>query len=321
MFRGGGMVHLNCTNAPAAVSSDSSIAGIGVLLSFILTAGVSVFMSGIIILKENRKKRVKVIRKMLLSFSDQQIITGIGLQGLGLTEMKRLVPYHFFILWMLSLLSTVTHINTLLALVNDFKRDWILRWLRQFFMFVNLLLSVTCGIFLLMVVIKDLEPTLPIACVWEVPSTSTPPNVWISIAATIAVITGQAIFFVVSVWYLHVKERRWISIIQLTGLFFFTAIGIGAVARVVLVSQAFGSPSVPLSDNQEKVWDFGQILSMLLLILPLISAVEILRGELKVPCQEDDFKKNPGKPTRSQTVISFEPNPFWGHRDNTNPEP
>lgn len=267
-------------------------------------------MSGIIILKENRKKKVQVIRKMLLSFSDQQIITGIGLQGLGLIEVKNLAPYHFFILWMLSLLSTVTHINTLLALVNDFKGDWVMRWIRQSFMFINLVLSVSCGILLLMVVVKDLEPTLPIACVWEVPSTSTPPDVWISITGTIAVIAGQGIFFIVSVWYLHVKERRQIFLIQSTGLVVFTAVGMGAAARVLLVSHAFGTPSVLLSDNGEKLWDFGQLLSMLLLILPLISAIELMR---EVTDESNNYNNQPSaKIERSQTFVPFEPNPFWG---------
>lgn len=239
-----------------------------------LTAFISVVISAFIIYHEHRQKSIRSAHKLLLSFSDQQIVTGIVLQGIGLLKMKSLAPYHFFILWMLSLLSTVTHINTLLALINDFKRDWILRWVRQFFMLVNLVLSVTCGIILLMVVVKDLEPTLPIACVWKVPSTSTPHNVWISITGTIAVIAGQGIFFVVSVWYLHVKEKRMIPFIQISGLIFFTTVGIGATARVILVSDAFGTPSVPLADNGEKVWDFGQLLSMFLLILPFVAVME-----------------------------------------------
>jgi len=89
-------------------------------------------MSGIIVLHELRSKEAKVIRKTTPSLSDQQVITGIGIQSVGLAKMKTMVPYHFFIIWMLSLLSTATHIGTLLALVNDFKRDWVLRWLRQF---------------------------------------------------------------------------------------------------------------------------------------------------------------------------------------------
>lgn len=81
--------------------------------------------------------------------------------------MDTLVPYHFFIIWMLSLLSMAVHNATLLALVGDFRKDWVLRWLRNFLMFVNLVLSCVYGIFMLEVVQKDLEQsTLPIACAW-----------------------------------------------------------------------------------------------------------------------------------------------------------
>ena len=235
-------------------------------------------MSGIIVLHELRSKEAKVIRKLLLSLSDQQIITGIGIQSVGLAKMKTMVPYHFFIIWMLSLLSTATHIGTLLALVNDFKRDWVLRWLRQFFMFVNLVLSVISGIFILMATMKDLKQTLPIACVWVVSSTGAPSNAGISIAGTIAVISGQCIFFGVGVWYLHIRERRWITLIQTVGLLVMVAIGATAAVRVILLSQAFGRPSLPLADTEEKDWSFGQLLPLLLLLLPLVSAVEIMRG-------------------------------------------
>jgi hypothetical protein len=235
-------------------------------------------MSGIIVLHELRSKEAKVIRKLLLSLSDQQVITGIGIQSVGLAKMKTMVPYHFFIIWMLSLLSTATHIGTLLALVNDFKRDWVLRWLRQFFMFVNLVLSVISGIFILMATMKDLKQTLPIACVWVVSSTGAPSNAGISIAGTIAVISGQCIFFGVGVWYLHIRERRWITLIQTVGLLVMVAIGATAAVRVILLSQAFGRPSLPLADTGEKDWSFGQLLPLLLLLLPLVSAVEIMRG-------------------------------------------
>ena len=37
-----------------------------------------------------------------------------------------------------------------------------------------------------------------------------------------------------------------------------------------------------LADTGEKDWSFGQLLPMLLLLLPLISAIEIIRGEFYV---------------------------------------
>lgn len=60
-------------------------------------------------------------------------------------------------------------------------------------------------------------------------------------------------------------------------------IAVGAAARVIIISQAFdGSPSVALSDQGEKQWSFGQLLTVLLLVLPFISALEIYRGMLPV---------------------------------------
>lgn len=154
-------------------------------------------------------------------------------------------------------------------------------------MFVNLVLSIVFGVFVLQAVMKDLDPTLPIACVWQVPSHSAASNAAISIAGTIGVIAGQCIVFILGVWYLHSKRRAWLKWIQAAGILFLFAIAVGAAIRVILLSQAFGTPSVPLNDTGERDWGFGQLLSMLLLLLPLISAIEIYRGTLSWnPCSQ-----------------------------------
>ncbi|KAH7327461.1 hypothetical protein BKA65DRAFT_510643 [Rhexocercosporidium sp. MPI-PUGE-AT-0058] len=308
----------NCSVVPTETATDAGVAGTGVLLSFIATAGISLIMSVIIVLHEVRRgSEAKVLRKLLLSLSDQQVITGIGIQSVALAKMKTMVPYHFFIVWMLSLLSTATHVGTLLALVNDFKRDWVLRWLRQFFMLVNLVLSIVSGIFILMAVMRNVKPTLPIACVWEVESTGAPSNAGTSIVGTIGVMAGQVVFFLVGVWYLHVKNRKWLRAVQLVGLVVLGAIGIVAAIRVLLLSQAFGTPSVPLADTAEKDWSFGQLLPLLLLLLPLVSAVEIMRGEMKVPSPIVDDHSAPllaGGEKLPGDRASFQPNPFWGNQ-------
>jgi hypothetical protein len=58
------------------------------------------------------------------------------------------------------------------------------------------------------------------------------------------------------------------------------AIFVGATIRVILLSQAFGDPSpTKLVGTSEADWSFGQLLPLLLLLLPLLSAIEIIRGE------------------------------------------
>lgn len=225
-----------------------------------------------------------IARKLLNSFSDQQIIEGIGIQAVGLTKMETMVSYHFFIIWMLALLSTATHLTTLLTLVQDYKRDWVLRWLRQFFMFVNLLLNVLYGIFVLETNVRNLAPTLPIVCVWSehAKNKGAQSNKVVSVVGTIAVIAVTVILFILSTWYLHMRRQRWGKVVRLVGLLILVALAVGAAVRVVMASAAFGGkPSVKLSGPSEKAWSFGQLLGMLMLILPFISALEIFRGNKK----------------------------------------
>ena len=133
---------MNCSVVPDTTPTDAGVAGAGTLLSFIITNFVSLFLSSIIILLGLRKSTsAPICRKLLQSFSDQQIVTGIGIQSIGLAKINTMVPYHFFIIWMLSLLSMAVHNATLLALARDFRRDWVLRWLRQLLMLANLALS------------------------------------------------------------------------------------------------------------------------------------------------------------------------------------
>ncbi|XPS98165.1 hypothetical protein M3J09_007376 [Ascochyta lentis] len=306
----------NCSFVPDSVQTDAGVAGAGTLLSFIITNFISLFLSATIILLGLRKSTsAPVCRKLLQSFSDQQIITGIGIQSIGLTKMQSMVPYHFFIIWLLSLLSTATNLATLLALVNDFKRDWVLRWLRQFFMLVNLFLGILSGIFILQTVVKNLEPRLPIACVWEVQSRGSSPNAALSMVGTIAVIAAQAIVFILSTWYLHNRANpAWLKSVQVVGLFALLAMGIGATVRVIMESQAFGSPpkALNLTGPSEKSWSYGQLLPLLLLVMPFISTIEVIRGESRMPPSRVDDDTAP----LFVNDMEFQPNPLVGSTNN-----
>jgi hypothetical protein len=229
--------------------------------------------------------------------------------------MKTMVPYHFFIIWLLSLLSTATNLVTLLALVNDFKRDWVLRWIRQILMLVNMFLGILSGIFILQTVLKDLEPRLPIGCVWEVESRGKASNAALSVAGTIAVIAGQVIVFIFSTWYLHNRSNpKWLKSVQVIGLIVLLAMGIGATVRVVMESQAFGNPpaSLNLVGPSEGNWSFGQLLPLLLLTLPIISTVEIMRGETRTPPSRVDDDMQP----LIANDMEFQPNPLLGSTNN-----
>ncbi|CAK3830049.1 hypothetical protein HMPREF1541_10678 [Lecanosticta acicola] len=114
----------NCASPPASAKSDAGVAGAGILLAFIITAGLALILSTLIVFSEIRGHSYHNIpRKILSGLSDQMIVEGTAIQVVGLAQVNSMIPYHFFIIWMLSLLATTTNFATLLALVEDFKRD------------------------------------------------------------------------------------------------------------------------------------------------------------------------------------------------------
>lgn len=148
-------------------------------------------------------------------------------------------------------------------------------------MFVNMVLTIVFGVFVLESNIESLAPTLPIRCVWaeeHVKSGDKQGNTTLSVIGTIAVIAASAIIFALGTWYLHMRRQRWGKVVRCVSLVVLMAMAIGAAVRVIIISQAFGSPSVKLADTGEKEWSFGQLLTMLLLLLPFVSALEIFRG-------------------------------------------
>lgn len=188
-------------------------------------------------------------------------------------------------------------------------------------MFVNLALSSVYGGFELKAVERHLtNSTLAISCVWDpdaVTSDDPSTNIGLSYFGTIAVIAANALLFGMATWYLHSRNQKFYRTIQLVGLALMTASAIGATVRVTTLSQAFGTPSVQLSDDGERNWSFGTLLSLGLLLLPVVSVIEILRGEIRcAPPLPDDYDDKAKLLGHANELHTFQPNPFWGSQNN-----
>lgn len=189
---------------------------------------------------------------------------------------------------MVSLLSTAIHNSTLLVLINSFHSDRVLRWLRQVMMFINLALGCVFGVCMLQVVQKGLEhSTLPTACAWSVSSSANANNA-LSFIGTILAIAGNCLVFAAATWLLHDRHQRGFKWIQLAGIVAMTAVAVAATVRVIQESQAFGIAKTPLGDQGEKQWSFATLVTLLMLALPLMTVLEIYRGEIHV---NRDFEK------------------------------
>ncbi|KAF3762784.1 hypothetical protein M406DRAFT_45665 [Cryphonectria parasitica EP155] len=294
------MASLNCSSPPEKAATNAGVAGIGVILGFIVPATLSIVLAFSLIIQESfmHSKRPAlglIRRKLLFALSDQQIIYGIGIQAVGLAQITSLVPYHFFIIWMVSLLSTAVHNSTLLVLLCDFHSDRVLRWLRQVLMLVNLVLGCVFGICMLQVVQKGMTTsTNPTACAFvngAPGDVQTESSRTLSFIGTIVVIGANFLVFIAATWFLQSRRQVAFKWIQLAGILLMAAIAVAATVRVLMSSQAFGYPSTPLADNAERAWSFSTSVTLLMLALPLMTVLEIWRGEVRV---QREFEKVEG---------------------------
>ena len=183
-------------------------------------------------------------------------------------------------------------------------------------MLTNLVLSCAFGVIVLQTILRRLPDTLPVACVWDgaTPHAASAASPALSVVGTIAVIAGSGLVFIFGTLYLHNnKSPRWLRPVQILGLLFLAAVAVGATVRVLLLSQAFGHPTVDLDSQQEKAWSFGQLLPLLLLLLPLNSVIEMWRGEMKVPAPVP-VERDGLLSSQAKNVGEYRENEYWGSR-------
>ncbi|KAK2770319.1 hypothetical protein CKAH01_14808 [Colletotrichum kahawae] len=284
----------DCSVDPATISvaGNAGIAGTAVLLSFTIAATIALLLSWSIVLFERKERPSSIRRKLLNGYSDTQILQGIAISILGLATTNRIVPYHFFIIWCLSNMSMAVHNATLLIYGQLLRQDWLLRTLRQSLLIVNLPLNCTYGGLILKSLGKGMKDSkLPVGCVWTSVNGTSGGGSAIDYAGTIAVIVANVLVFLGASWYIHSRGKRFARPMIIGGLVLMTASAIGAAVRSFIASSSFGDGphGYKLADDSEKRWEFGQFLSILVLLFPIVSLLEIWRGEIMVaePVCED----------------------------------
>ncbi|KAF1987050.1 hypothetical protein K402DRAFT_376349 [Aulographum hederae CBS 113979] len=131
----------NCTYVPDEAAADPDIAGIGVVLSFYITAGITFLLRISVLvakyLSHEDCKWIQVTRPVLVSLYDQQLVTGIAIQWLALFMLHKTIPYHLFTVWLLAGISTMTQFAVFFEDFKDLGKEWFLRSLRKSAMILN----------------------------------------------------------------------------------------------------------------------------------------------------------------------------------------
>ncbi len=86
-------------------------------------------------------RRASTLRKAVLMFSDQQLVTGIALLVSGYAQLQYGIPaYHWQIIVYLAWFSSLTHLITLTLLRQYFRDNPAIRSWRAFFMFATVIM-------------------------------------------------------------------------------------------------------------------------------------------------------------------------------------
>lgn len=122
------------------IIADPDIAGKGVIIAFLFTAGLALITSFIYAviadmpnnyLRINKERWCPVLESFLLSLSDQQLLTGLAVLIAGFGRWNRIQVYHWELVTDLAFVSSNTHIATLAVLRKYFrepKHKWIRAW-------------------------------------------------------------------------------------------------------------------------------------------------------------------------------------------------
>ncbi|KAK4645799.1 hypothetical protein QC761_204750 [Podospora bellae-mahoneyi] len=104
------------------VGADPDIAGPGILLAVMMAFVVSILIAFSIHVSKPAKRVHHILNKILVSWSDQQIVLGIAISTAALEEWCSFSTYHLNIIKHWLILSSITHVNALLVHCNYFQK-------------------------------------------------------------------------------------------------------------------------------------------------------------------------------------------------------
>lgn len=222
---------------------------------------------------------IRFLRKTLLSFSDQQLATGIGIQVAGWAQVCDMSFHHWATVYALASISHQTHFLTVLNLRPYFQANRRLSKIRISCMLINALLLISYGVIVsLGNAAVDIDSMSYVYCVFHLHRHNDDFGKNLSIKSVVFGVWALiGIVFTLLSAAFYLLKGRWSS--------FTLGCAIGAVVpTVVLVGETLSSQQALgtyrwMDGDDERNMSFGQILPLLLLFLPILTALEEFEGE------------------------------------------
>jgi uncharacterized membrane protein len=259
-----------------------------------------------------RQLWIRVLDRLTLGFSDQQLVTGMAVLIIGLGKISQISTYHFYVIESLAMFSCGCHMASVVTLRRYFQEHPVLALIRVGAMLVFAIMLSISIIYAGTVVQMAFgaSPQCPLRCTIESQAFSrriprildiifTVILIWAYYAALVYVFPNGTIFF--QTWLVtkpmvllerllqaipggqygyqfHERFRHWNAPITAIDITFFlqwvwSILAFGFATAI----RVKGGTYLSGSENQ---WSFGQILAVFLIILPFLSAAEVFIGNV-----------------------------------------
>lgn len=191
--------------------------------------------------------------------------------AVALCMIGAIVPYHFTLIFWMSLLVMASNSASLIILYTDFRRNPWVKWSRVFFMFLNWALSTVIGVFHAMVDRRGLgRKTLPMKCLLTTGLAAKMDTM--NFIFDCFGLSANFIMLLNAMWYLlrAPKKRTRQKVFTAASLLMMVGFGITATVMILTRGDAFGKPIISLKDKGEEKWNYGQTLAVCGLFGPVI---------------------------------------------------
>ena len=258
-----------------------------------------------------------VLQSLVLSFSDQQLITGLSILIVAFNQHCTISTYHFGIVIDIACFSTITHLASLFSLRVFFQERVFLRWLRMSGMTAILIMIIAGTIIRNQSQFSD-ALTCPVQCsIDKMSETTYSPR----FTAGVIILSLEYLFVLpmMSKSLMHgitskitrhmtipssqkmLTQSRsqdkpvrfidlWRDVRVITLWWRFWLEMIGPMAIMGLTGNAIWLLVLAVKDrspsgievngtNTQNVWSFGQLLAVFTLVLPLLNVIEAYQGE------------------------------------------
>jgi hypothetical protein len=268
-----------------------------------------------------RRFWIKVLDRLILGFSDQQLVTGISIIVIGYIELCAISTYHFYVIQTLAMFSCSAHLASVTSLRRYFQYHRTVARLRILLM---LLFAVLLSTALLMIGISLRKGRSPVSDSSSLPASQCPMLCSLEVhdGLTIDRITGIAMILLLlcSYWsalaYVfpdaNVVFTMWLltrplitieAILQaipggrygyqfherfMHSRLWFPSLNVTFVCQTIwwMVSFAFSIVIRAIVRPQQNAsggdWSFGQILALLMMALPFLGAIEVFFGNSQI---------------------------------------